>query len=187
MFLIVGLGNPGEAYERTRHNVGFMLVDRLSGAHNIDFSVGSATAVAGRGVIKGVPVALVKPQTFMNLSGQAVGEYVSRLGVGPERVLVAYDDVDLPLGRIRVRRGGGSGGHRGMESVAVHLGSTDFPRIRLGIGRPEAGEVSEYVLSPFDLENTGILDEMLARGVEAVEAILIKGVEFAMNRFNASD
>ena len=185
MFLIVGLGNPGKGYEKTRHNVGFMLVDRLCAAHGMDCSTPVDAALAGSGDVKGVPVTVIKPQTYMNRSGEAVEAHARRLGVEPASVLVAYDDVDLPLGQIRLRRGGGTGGHKGMESVAFHLGTFDFPRLRLGIGRPAAGEVSDYVLSPFAADEAGALDGMLTRGVEAVEAVLTKDIDYAMNRYNA--
>jgi PTH1 family peptidyl-tRNA hydrolase len=186
VFLIAGLGNPGAEYAATRHNVGFMLADRLCEAFGIDCAGRDKLACYGHGSVRGREVAVIKPQTYMNGSGAAVAEFARRLSVEPGSVLVAYDDIDLPLGRIRVRPGGGTGGHRGMESVAARLGTTGFPRLRLGVGRPADGDVVGYVLNPFEEEELDTVDEMLERGLAAVECVVVEGVQTAMNRFNAT-
>lgn len=184
MFLIVGLGNPGTEYEITRHNVGFMLVDRIAEAHKIRLSR-RGKSLCGRGFIEGVEVALLKPLTFMNLSGEAVAEFISNQPVPTESIVAAYDDCDLPLGKIRLRKNGGSGGHRGVDSLIKHLYSRDFRRIRLGVGRPLHGDIVDYVLSPFSASETEALDQMLAKGADSLEVIIKEGIERAMNSFNA--
>lgn len=184
MLLIVGLGNPGPAYEVTRHNVGFMLVDRLSDSCAITFERGFR-ALWGRGRVFARDAVLIKPQTYMNLSGRAVAEFIDAFSVDIGSIIVAYDDCDLPLGRIRIRKDGGSGGHRGINSIIEHTGSNDFPRIRLGIGRPLDGNIADYVLTPFSEGETGTLDDMLTRGVASIEALVSRGIDYAMNSFNS--
>jgi len=184
LLLIVGLGNPGTEYARTRHNAGFMLIDRLSEAYSIRMSRHGKGAW-GAGRIAGAEVTLLKPLTYMNLSGQAVSEL---LGEYPElsgSLLLVYDDCDLPLGKVRIRKSGGSGGHRGLSSIINTLGTKDIPRVRLGIGRPEDGDVVEYVLSQFAPDDLPQLEEMLGRAREAVESIIANGIEQAMNSFNS--
>ncbi len=185
MLLIVGLGNPGPAYEITRHNVGFMLVDRLSDRCSIKFTR-SPSALWGRGRVFGQDAVLLKPQTFMNLSGKAVAEFKAAFSVDTGSIIAAYDDCDLPLGRLRLRKDGGSGGHRGINSIIEHIDSRDFPRIRLGIGRPIDGDIIDYVLAPFSEDETGALDDMLTRGVSSIEALVARGMDYAMNSFNSS-
>ena len=185
MLLIVGLGNPGPAYETTRHNVGFMLVDRLSDICSIEFTR-TPSALWGRGRVFGQDAVLLKPQTYMNRSGHAVSEFKAAFPVDTGSIIAAYDDCDLPLGRLRLRKDGGSGGHRGIDSIIEHIGSRNFPRIRLGIGRPLDGDIVDYVLAPFTEDETGALDDMLTRGVSAVEALLTRGIDYAMNCFNSS-
>lgn len=185
MFLIAGLGNPGSEYEDTRHNAGFMLVDRLSEACGIKFKR-SGKALCAEGLLAGKDVLLVKPQTFMNLSGEALAGLSLRHRVGAESIVVAYDECDLPLGRIRIRKGGGSGGHKGVGSIITVLGSADFQRVRLGIGRPPFGDVADYVLSPFEPQEAEPLALMLKRGADAVETIITRGIDCAMNSFNSA-
>lgn len=193
--LIVGLGNPGPQYAGNRHNVGAWCVARLARAHGIDLKASGKVANVGRGVIAGRPVVLARPRTFMNESGRAVRHLVERFGVRPDELLVIYDELDLPPGRVRVRARGGHGGHRGMASIAQHLGTTDFPRIRIGIGRPlRDGEptwdpeaVAAYVLSDPDPEERRVLEEAVARAAEAVEGILRDGLERTMNAVNARE
>ena len=195
MMIIVGLGNPGIKYKNTRHNVGFMAVAYLAEANSIRFNKSDFKSQWGKGVIHGKVVILSKPQTFMNLSGKAVKVLADFFRIEPKDILVIYDDIDLELGAIRIRLGGGSGGHRGMQSIIEYLGTNDFPRIRLGIGRPEKKmqgarckmqeyDVADYVLSPFNSEEKGMLKQMLDRAKEAVEVVLKDGIEKAMNRFN---
>lgn len=184
MFLIVGLGNPGAEYEETRHNVGFMLVDRAALSYGIRFKR-SGKAFSGRGSIKGVEAALLKPITYMNLCGEAVRAFVEANALTAESIIAVYDDCDLPLGRVRLRKNGGSGGHRGVESMARHLGTKDFKRLRLGIGRREGVDTAEYVLSPFAPDEQGALDEMLSKAIASLEVIVSEGIDSAMNRFNS--
>lgn len=184
MRLIVGLGNPGSGYEDTRHNAGFMLVDAVARAFNIRFERLGRRALWGSGIIASEEVILVKPLTFMNLSGVVVREFCERYSVPAGSVIVAFDDCDLPTGRIRLRKSGGSGGHRGVSSITECIESAEFPRIRLGIWRPESGELDEYVLTPFALEEKEALRDMLQRGVASVETLLKEGIESAMNKFN---
>lgn len=184
MLLIVGLGNPGGEYEETRHNAGFMLIDRLSRDYGIRLSRRGKGAW-GAGRIAGAEVLLLKPLTFMNLSGQSVSELIHAYPLPARSVLAVYDDCDLPLGKVRIRKRGGSGGHKGLASLIDALGTKDIPRIRLGVGRPLHGDVVEYVLSPFSAAELPVLDEMLGRAKEAVESIVTCGIEPAMNRFNS--
>ena len=192
MNLIVGLGNPGSQYARSRHNVGFWCVNRLGRAHGIPLSTHGRLATTGRGELAGREVVLVKPRTFVNLSGRAVAALVRRYDVAPSDLLVVYDDLDLPLGRVRVRPGGSHGGHRGMKSIVESVGSREFPRIRIGIGRPQVAgqptyepeEVAGYVLSPVTAGERRVLDEAVAHAAEAVLVILAEGVDAAMSRFN---
>lgn len=183
MLLIVGLGNPGREYERTRHNAGFMLVDLLAAQAGIKFEK-KGKGLWGKGRYAGEDVVLLKPQTFMNLSGEAVSEVRAFYKIPAASMIVAYDDCDLPLGRLRVRKDGGSGGHRGVNSIISSLGSRDFPRIRLGVGRPPHNDTAGYVLSPFAKEELVALDEMLHRAAESVELLITGGIDQAMNKFN---
>jgi PTH1 family peptidyl-tRNA hydrolase len=190
--LIVGLGNPGREYAHSRHNVGFWCLNRLARRHGIAFSSRGRLATVGEGRLSGQPVILAKPRTFVNLSGRAVSHLLQRHRLSPEQLLVVYDDLDLPLGRVRLRGSGSHGGHRGMRSIVEAVGSQDFPRIRIGIGRPEvAGEptwepeaVVDYVLGPMTAEERRILDEAVAEASEAILCLLTEGVEAAMNRYN---
>lgn len=184
MLLIVGLGNPGKEYEDTRHNAGFMLIDRVSSFFGIKFKR-AGKALYGEGSIAGKEVILLKPQTFMNLSGEAVSEFKTKYLIEPESIIAAFDDVDLPLGKIRIRKGGGSGGQKGIKSMIEHLGSSDFRRIRLGIGRPDHGDIVAHVLSPFAPEEGEAVEEMMKRGAEALQTILAEGIDAAMNKFNS--
>ncbi len=187
MFLIVGLGNPGREYEETRHNAGSMLVDRLAVAYNFKFQK-CGHSYLGRAVVSGFDAAIAKPRTYMNLSGRAVAELKELLAVPVEKIIVAYDDCDLLLGRIRIKQGGGSGGHKGVASIVNALEDSGFLRIRLGIGRPvsEREGLKDYVLEPFDDDEADALDEMLKSGVAAIETIITDGVATAMNRFNGA-
>ncbi|MCC6502298.1 MAG: aminoacyl-tRNA hydrolase [Deltaproteobacteria bacterium] len=183
MLLIVGLGNPGKEYERTRHNAGFMLVDLLSLSAGIKLEK-KGRGLWGKGRLCGEEVVLLKPQTFMNLSGEAVSEARAFYKIPATSMIVAYDDCDLPLGKLRVRKDGGSGGHRGVNSIIASVGSREFQRIRLGIGRPPHNDTAGYVLTPFAKEEQGDLEEMLNRGKEAVELLITGGIDQAMNKFN---
>lgn len=187
LFLIAGLGNPGRDYEKTRHNAGFMLADRIARESGIEIRQKDFFSYWGKGSINGADVVIAKPQTYMNLSGQAVGAISRFFKIPAESIIVAYDDCDLPLGRIRIRKGGGSGGHKGIESIISHLSGNDFPRIRMGVGRPLMGGVKDYVLQPFRPEESQALEGMLSRGEESIRVLLKDGIDEAMNRFNASE
>jgi PTH1 family peptidyl-tRNA hydrolase len=185
-FLIVGLGNPGREYLRTRHNAGFLLVELLAARWRVEWTAErkfqSRLARTGR---DGRTVVLCQPQTFMNLSGEAVGSLMDfyRLPVG--RLLVVVDDADLPLGEIRLRTGGSSGGHHGLESVEQHLATREYARLRIGIGRRDGGrEITDYVLSRFSAEESALMEQVLARAADQTECWLADGAEKAMNLFN---
>ncbi len=184
MKLIVGLGNPGRKYQGTRHNVGFVTIRILARRHHIHVRSRRNKALVGEGVIAGEKVVLAKPLTFMNLSGQAVGGLLRRYRLEPSDLIVISDDVNLPLGRLRVRARGSAGGHKGLSSIIHSLGTEDFARIRIGIGSPGFGMV-DYVLSRFGRAEREVAREATSRTADAVEAVLAAGIEQAMNRFNA--
>ncbi len=186
LYLIVGLGNPGREYAQTRHNAGFLLVDRLAerlGTRFRRLQFKALTTDARYGAHK---VILAKPQTYMNLSGQAVGALVRFYKVPPERLLVAYDDLDLPLGTVRLRPKGGHGGHKGMRSIIERLGTQEFPRLRLGIGRPPGRmDAADYVLQRFSPDELLLMETAWTRGLEGILRWLDEGLEAAMNFVNA--
>ncbi|CCW33984.1 peptidyl-tRNA hydrolase [Chthonomonas calidirosea] len=184
MRLIVGLGNPGREYAGTRHNVGFEVVTLLSKRHGIPLSERGFRALYGRGVIEGEPVCLFLPMTYMNLSGEAVGAISRFYRIPPEDMIVILDDVNLPLGQIRLRAQGSSGGQKGLESILQHLGTEAVPRVRVGIGRPSDGDVVSYVLSRFKREEEPLVQEATMRAADAVEYVLKEGWNKAMSRFN---
>jgi PTH1 family peptidyl-tRNA hydrolase len=183
-YLIAGLGNPGREFKGNRHNIGFMVVDRLAEKYGIRLGRVQQKAITGEGRIKERPVILVKPQTFMNRSGDSVGPLANYYKVPLEHVLVIYDEIDLPFGTLRLRSKGGSGGHNGMRSVIQHLGQ-DFPRMRLGVGRP-SGRMppAAHVLRDFDKDEQLVLLELLDQAVETVETFLVENVDLAMTRHN---
>jgi len=186
-WLVVGLGNPGEQYRSTRHNVGFLAVDRLGKVHEISATRSEKRALVGYGSIADVPVALVKPQTFMNLSGESVAPLMRSHQLTPAHLIIITDDLDLPLGKIRIRRSGSPGGHNGLKSLVHELGTEEFPRIRIGIGRPAPGNtVIDHVLSDFSPSETTAIEEAISRSKDAVEVIITAGVDDAMQRFNGS-
>lgn len=183
--LIVGLGNPGLQYEQNRHNVGFHCLNALAQAHNLTFTGLKAKARIARGVILGYPIILAKPITFVNDSGWTVRELRTRLGHELQDILVVHDDLDLPLGRIRLRPGGSAGGHKGVQSIIDALGTKEFTRLRIGIGRPPAGvEVVDYVLSDFDEDELITMAKAYDEAVAATEIFLRLGIEKAMNQHN---
>jgi len=182
MHLVVGLGNPGVQYRTTRHNAGVLLVDELAARWRIALAETSPVAECGVGLAGTTAVVLAKPTTFMNASGDALAALRARFD--PESVVVAYDDLDLPLGRVRIRPDGGAGGHRGVASIIATL-PTDFVRVRIGIGRPPAGvDAVTYVLEPFAVHERDLLRQSLARAAEGVEMLLRDGVEAAMRACN---
>ncbi len=187
MHLVVGLGNPGKAYEKTRHNAGFMVVDALAAQFSISMAQRTKALRYGTGTIAGHAVILAKPQGYMNRSGPPVQRLCRELNLSSEAVTVIHDDIDIPLGNIKIKEKGGHGGHKGVRSLMDALGSDRFIRIRVGIGRPEsAAGVTDYVLEDFAPEEKEILDEVVQRAKEAVVCILTRGTEEGMNRFNTS-
>jgi PTH1 family peptidyl-tRNA hydrolase len=185
-FLIVGLGNPGKTYQRTRHNLGFQVVDRLAERHDIKVGQKKFKGQFGSGSIGEWRVCLLKPQTYMNLSGGAVAEAVNYHKIPLEQVLIAHDDVDLELGRIQVKFGGGHGGHRGLRSVIESLSADEFTRVRVGVNRPEGDdEVSDYVLEPFSKAEQAVAEDAVGRAAEAAATWLKDGLTTAMNQYNS--
>jgi PTH1 family peptidyl-tRNA hydrolase len=185
MYIIVGLGNPGKEYHRTRHNVGFDVIDVLSEKLNIQLTKNAMHGLIGEGFVGGEKVILVKPQTYMNLSGQCVTELVSWYKAPLEKMMVIYDDIDLPAGSIRIRKSGGAGTHNGMKSVVQELGTKDFVRIRIGIGSAEAGEdLVDRVIGKVPKSEKELLQKAAAEAADAVRDIIAIGVDNAMNRHN---
>ncbi|MGL5514302.1 MAG: aminoacyl-tRNA hydrolase [Sporomusa sp.] len=184
MKIVVGLGNPGQEYSYSRHNIGFMAIDKL--AEKLAVTTWRERYNAQVAEYRGSQtMLLVKPQTYMNLSGRSVAPLAAFYKVPPENIIVIYDDLDLPTGQLRLRLKGGSGGHRGIESMLAELGKDDFARIRIGIGRPPAGwEVVNYVLGRFTPEEASVISQAILRTAEAVECILQEGFNKAMNKFN---
>ncbi len=187
--LIVGLGNPGSQYEATRHNIGFMVIDRLLEKH----AAGAAADHVAESLVwsiraRGRQIWLQKPLTFMNLSGRAAGPIARREGLEPSEVLVIYDDADLPLGRLRLRGKGSSGGHNGIESLIMELASADFLRLRLGIGKSDyQGRLVEHVLAPFEREEESLLSQVIDAAAEAAMLCVHRGLTAAMNTYNGLD
>jgi PTH1 family peptidyl-tRNA hydrolase len=187
LFFIVGLGNPGRQYARTRHNAGFMVVDRLAEKWQAGWTTEKKfNARLARKEDSARKLLLCQPETFMNASGEAVGPLCAFYRVPPEKLLVVVDDADLPFGEIRLRVKGSSGGHHGLESIAQHLGTTDFPRLRVGIGRenPQVREITGYVLAQFGAGDQEMLDKVLIRACDQVECWLRDGILKAMSLFN---
>ncbi len=191
MKLVVGLGNPGREYAATRHNVGVRIVERLAERSGISITGRKFSGRFGRGRVAGVDVGLLLPETFMNLSGESVSEALRLLPVGdlPDDLLVVFDDVDLPFGRIRLRPSGSAGGHRGLADLIRRLGRDDIPRLRFGVGRPPHPGMStaDYVLQAFSKEEEARLVSRLGDAADAVETALAEGVRAAMDRFNRAE
>jgi PTH1 family peptidyl-tRNA hydrolase len=189
MFLIVGLGNPGTQYARTRHNAGWFVLDELARRHSIDIMRKGHDAIVGTGLFSGARVALVKPQTYMNLSGRAVSALLHYHRIERERLLIVTDDLNLPLGKLRMRPGGSDGGHNGLKSITQSLGSSEYSRLRLGVGEPPQEERRErgtagHVLSSFSADEWIDVEAMTKRAADCVELWASEGTAAAMNRFN---
>lgn len=183
MLLIVGLGNPGPQYRAHRHNVGFLVLDRIQSRVGASEWREKFSGLSGKGVLAGREATLLKPQTFMNLSGRAVQKALAQLGCKPADVLVVHDDLDLPFGAVRVKLGGGHGGHNGLRDISAAMGP-DYARVRVGIGRPTVGTVEHYVLSGFNKEEQPELEAIVDRAADAVEDWVGLGAEKAMNKHN---
>lgn len=187
-YLLAGLGNPGREYKDNRHNIGFMVMDQLASRLGVKFSRLESKALIAKVSYEGNSLILVKPQTYMNLSGQAIGSLVKYYKINLENLMVIYDDVDLPFGSLRLRPGGGSAGQKGMESIIEKLGESGFPRLRLGIGRPPGRmEAADYVLKKFSTSEAKFLPEILDRACDAILIYLREGIDSAMNQFNAAN
>jgi len=185
MFLVAGLGNPGEQYAATPHNLGFLVVERLAARHAIRMTRKECQALLGQGTIGGKPVLLAKPQTFMNLSGVAVKPLMERHEIAPSELILVYDELDLPWGTLRIRPKGSAAGHNGAKDVIEKLGTQEFPRVRLGVhpGHPLASG-ADYLLSRFSRQQNETLDEFIDLAADATESIIAEGAELSMTRFN---
>nr|WP_199589683.1 aminoacyl-tRNA hydrolase [Lujinxingia litoralis] len=182
--LIVGLGNPGPKYEGTRHNIGFAAVNRLAERYRLTVTQSKFHGVYTTGIICGVDVALLKPLTFMNLSGKSVAPAMKFFNVEPVSLIVLHDELDVELGQMKIKEGGGHGGHNGLRDIVAKTGTREFLRVRLGIGRPEHGDVTNHVLGRFRPDETPAVERMLDDACDAVETILSEGVAAAQNRFH---
>jgi PTH1 family peptidyl-tRNA hydrolase len=188
MFLVAGLGNPGERYAATPHNLGFLVVERLAARHAIRVTRKECQALVGQGTIGGKPVLLAKPQTFMNLSGVAVKPLMAKYELAPAELILVYDELDLPWGSLRIRPRGSAAGHNGAQDVIDKIGTQEFPRVRLGVhpGHPLTGENAgaDYLLSRFSRRQSETLDEFIDLAADATESIIAEGAELSMTRFN---
>lgn len=183
MFLIVGLGNPGSEYNGTRHNIGFEAVDYIADKYNIELNRIKFKGIFGEGLINGKKVILLKPTTYMNLSGESIREVVNFYKISNEEIIVIYDDISLDVGRLRIREKGSHGGHNGIKSIIANLGTDVFPRVKIGVGAPKGNLVS-HVLGKFNEEEINILRKTLIATEEAVNVMLKNDVKDAMNKFN---
>ena len=188
MFLIAGLGNPGRQYEKTRHNMGFDTIDELIERHRIPQGGIAHKAMYGKGMIAGEKVLAVKPLTYVNLSGEAIREYVNYYKMDPEtELIVIYDDIDLEPGQIRIRKKGSAGGHNGIKSIIAQIGTQNFYRIKVGVGaKPKGWDLADYVLGRFSSEERELVDKAICDAADAVEMILKDGIEAAMNHYNGA-
>ena len=188
MFLIAGLGNPGRQYEKTRHNMGFDTIDELIERHRIPQGGIAHKAMYGKGMIAGEKVLAVKPLTYMNLSGEAIREYVNYYKMEPEtELIVIYDDIDLEPGQIRIRKKGSAGGHNGIKSIIAQIGTQNFYRVKVGVGaKPKGWDLADYVLGRFSSEERELVDKAICDAADAVEMILKDGIEAAMNHYNGA-
>ena len=185
MKVIAGLGNPTRQYEGTRHNTGFSAIYRMADRYNIKMNIARHKALIGTGVIAGEKVMLVMPQTYMNLSGESIGEIIRYYKLTPEDLIVLYDDIDLDVGKIRVRPKGSAGGHNGIKNIIQHIGTEVFDRVRIGIGhKPPEFDLADYVLSRYSSEELPLIRDAVDKAADAVEVILKDGIDKAMNMYN---
>ena len=187
MFIIAGLGNPGREYENTRHNIGFHVIDEIAKKYQITMLERKHKAIVGKGYIDGEKVVLVKPLTYMNLSGESIREFINYYKMDPEtELIVIYDDIDLEPGQIRIRKKGSAGGHNGMKSIISQIGTQNFYRIKVGVGAKPAGwDLADYVLGRFSTKEREEVDRAIEEAADAVEVILTEGIDAAMNKYNA--
>ena len=187
MFLIVGLGNPGTEYAATRHNIGFDMVTYLSDKYGIALRSKEGKAIVGKGVIEGQKVMLVQPQTYMNLSGESVRALMDYYKLTTDEIVIIYDDISMPVGQVRIRPKGSAGGHNGIKSIIAHLGTQEFPRVRIGVGeKPARMDLADYVLGRFPKEEAETMTTAFKDGAAAVVDMMTEGVEAAMNHFNGA-
>ncbi|MGN1160126.1 MAG: aminoacyl-tRNA hydrolase [Lachnospiraceae bacterium] len=186
MYVIVGLGNPGREYENTRHNIGFRVIDAVAERYGIDVTEKKHKALIGKGAIEGQKVLLVKPQTYMNLSGESVRAVIDYYKVDEkDELIVIFDDISLDVGKLRIRKKGSAGGHNGIKSIIAHLGHDSFQRIKMGVGdKPKGYDLADYVLGHFSAEDNRLMEESIGRAVEAVTVMLQDGPDKAMNLYN---
>ena len=185
MYLIVGLGNPEEEYARTRHNMGFDVINKISEKHDIKVNKSKFNSLYGTGIIKGKKVILLKPQTYMNLSGNAIKDFMNFYKITSEDIIVIYDDLDIEPGIIKIRKKGGPGTHNGMKSVVHEIQTQDFPRIRIGIGNPEhKNDLLNFILTRIPDKEYKTLEKAQEKAVKAIEEIIYKGLDAAMNKYN---
>jgi len=186
MYIIAGLGNPGKEYDRTRHNAGFCTLDVLADKYGIDVSERKHKALCGRGVIEGQKVVLVKPQTFMNASGESLRAVADYYKEAPDHVIVIFDDISLEPGQLRIRLKGSAGGHNGVKSIIAHLGTQEFPRVKVGVGaKPPRMDLADYVLGHFSKEDQEIMNQAFRDAADAVVMMMTEGGDRAMNHYNA--
>ena len=185
MYLIAGLGNPTREYEKTRHNVGFDTIDVLADRINTDVAERKFKGLYGKGMLGGEKVILLKPQTFMNLSGESVRAAADIYKIPPDHIIVIYDDISLEVGQLRIRTKGSAGGHNGIKNIIAHLGTQEFPRIKIGVGgKPPRMDLADYVLSRFPAEERKIMETAFRDAAEAAGVLIAEGPDAAMNRFN---
>ena len=185
MYVIAGLGNPTKEYEKTRHNAGFDAIDVLADKLGIGITERKHRALCGRGVFGGEKLLLLKPQTYMNASGESIGEAARFYQVPPERIIVLYDDISLEVGQLRIRTKGSAGGHNGIKSIIAHLGSQDFPRVKIGVGaKPDQMDLGAYVLGHFGKADRAVMEEAFRDAADAVTMMIADGADAAMNRYN---
>lgn len=188
MYIIVGLGNPTREYAATRHNIGFDAITRIADDYNISLDMKKHKSLCGRGFIEGEKVVLAQPQTYMNLSGEAVRELKDFYKVSNNEIIIIYDDISLDVGQIRVRQKGSAGGHNGIKSIINHLGTEEFPRIKVGVGdKPRGWDLADHVLGRFGQEDEVVIRETLVRTSNACTCMVTKGIDVAMNQFNKKE
>lgn len=184
MYVIVGLGNPGKQYENTKHNIGFITLDYLAQENDIKINKIKHKALVGEGTISNKKVLLVKPQTYMNLSGNSVREILEYYKIDAENLIVIYDDIDIEMGRLRIRKKGSAGTHNGMRSIIYDIQTDQFPRVRIGIGGERKGDLASYVIGKFHKDSIKTMEQAVSRASAAIACILDKGIDIAMGEYN---
>lgn len=188
MYMIAGLGNPGRQYEHTRHNAGFEVIDRLAAQMGVAVEERKHRALCGKGILEGQKVILIKPQTFMNLSGESIRGAVDFYKIPPDRLIVVYDDISLPPGQLRIRRKGSAGGHNGIKNIIAQLNTQEFPRVKIGVGaKPDRMDLADYVLSHFSAGEWEMMEGAFEEAAKAVRSMIAEGTDAAMNQFNGKN